>query len=125
MACRVTFSRSLNAPVEIFPKMISLIAFFLIFLVIGLSVLWFYGGEKSEDIKEKLNDMFKSIKSFAKSTKELTLILKDLIQREELVETNLSTETETSESLETVVLESTNVPAKGDLMNQSILFSKS
>ena len=62
--------------------MLQFILFIVISLSIGTAILWFYKGEKSEEIKSTLKNIFQSLKDVFNNFKKLFLLIKEISQAE-------------------------------------------
>ncbi len=71
--------------------MIGLILFLIIVLAIGTGVLWFYSGQRSEEIKDLLKEIFNGLTKLFQNLKSLLTIIVELIQNETTVDQEDST----------------------------------
>ncbi len=78
--------------------------FLLVSLGIGIAILWFYSGSKSDEIKTVLKASFSNLKALLGNLKDLFIIIKSLVESEaepsQEVLTNTTSETKTSNAVE-------------------------
>ncbi len=77
--------------------MFAAVLFLFVALGVGIGVLWFYSGPKSEEIKGLLKKIFGNLKDFFSNLKNLLALILDLIQSEP--------EEDSKESLSTAINE--------------------
>ncbi len=78
--------------------MAAFLVFLLIAVGVGIGILWFYPGTKSDEIKTVLKDAFRNLVDFSINLKKLFLLLKDQIDQQASSD---NVESSSSESVDT------------------------